>query len=77
MKKLLISVICWFVQHDYRTLRRITPEIKEVCCARCKRMWSMDTLSETLTPMDQELMDIHEFVLDPSNTDKFNKITRK
>lgn len=59
MKKL----ICRLLGHRYKYKRMITDAIHEMECTRCKEEFGVNTDKRTVLRMDDELREIHEYLL--------------
>lgn len=59
MKKLL----CFIFGHKYKLKRRITRDISELVCARCKEEFGLNKTVKTVLPLDDELKEIHQLYL--------------
>jgi len=44
--------------HRYYLKRKITSDIREICCRRCKREFVMHDETKTLIPLDEELSEL-------------------
>lgn len=53
--RLFNNLLCLFFGHRYRLKRRITNEIEEVLCIRCKRDFAIHHGEQVLLPLDEEL----------------------
>jgi uncharacterized protein YbaR (Trm112 family) len=56
-------IICYLFGHQYRISRRITSEITELFCYRCKNQFAIHTGVKTLLPLDMELFEMHNEIL--------------
>lgn len=55
----VLSAVCWVFGHKYKVTRRITKNIAELQCPRCKKEFGINTTTQALLPMDDELKSLH------------------
>ena len=54
------SIICLILGHKYKVTQRITKSISELQCKRCKMEFGMNTDTQSLLPLDNELRKLHK-----------------
>jgi hypothetical protein len=64
------QVLCYLFGHKYKISRRITPEITELFCGRCKDQFALHSGVKTLLPLDMELFEMHNEILKAKATEK-------
>ena len=53
------AVMCCFFGHKYRLKRHITPYLREIKCTRCKQKFGMNDQTQSVLPLDDELIEVH------------------
>ena len=53
------AVMCCFFGHKYRLKRHITPYLREIKCTRCKQEFGMNDQTQSVLPLDDELIELH------------------
>jgi len=53
------AVMCCFFGHKYRLKRHITPYLREIKCTRCKKEFGMNDQTQSVLPLDEELIELH------------------
>ncbi len=59
----LYFVICRVLGHRYEITRVITPQIRELRCKRCSKLFGMNDDVRALLPLDKELIDAHNVLI--------------
>jgi hypothetical protein len=57
------NFLCALFGHKYKTKKRITNQIAELKCTRCKSEFAINTRMRTLLPLDNELEQMHNEIL--------------
>lgn len=65
----LNKILCFILGHKYRLKKKITTNISEVTCLRCKKEFGINYYTKSLLEMDDELRELH------SEITKFNSQT--
>ena len=60
--KRLNDMICYLFRHDYYVTKKITSNIYELKCRRCKKGFAINTWVKSVLPLDDELRRIHDFL---------------
>lgn len=55
----VLAAVCWVFGHRYKVTRRLTKSIAELQCPRCKKDFGINTTTQALLPMDDELKSLH------------------
>ena len=58
------AFMCRLFGYDYSLLRKISATIREVKCGRCKQEFGMNDNVQALLPMDDELHECHNILLE-------------
>jgi len=53
-------LLCAAFGHKYKLKRRITKNISEMVCKRCKKEFGINCAVKSILPMDDELREMHE-----------------
>lgn len=53
-------LLCAAFGHKYKLKRRITANISELICPRCKKEFGINCSTQSLLEMDDELKEMHE-----------------
>jgi hypothetical protein len=64
-KKVAEGMVCFFFGHKYRLKRKITRTIRELKCSRCGKEFGMNDDTQSVLPMDFELTELHNEILNP------------
>ena len=56
------AVMCCFFGHKYRLKRHITPYLREIKCTRCKQEFGMNDQTQSVLPLDDELIELHRIL---------------
>lgn len=56
-------IICRLVGHKYKSTRRISRQVTELRCPRCGKEFAIHTGVQSLLPLDNDLIWIHNDVL--------------
>lgn len=55
-------VVCRLFGHKYRLKKHITPYLREIKCTRCKQEFGMNDHTQSVLPMDNELIEVHSML---------------
>ena len=58
------AFMCRLFGHDYKLLRKISATIREVKCGRCKQEFGMNDNVQALLPLNDELQECHNTLLE-------------
>lgn len=60
-------LLCAAFGHKYKLKRRITANISELVCLRCKKEFGINCATKSLLEMDCELKEMHEDLMSAVN----------
>ncbi len=63
MMKIIHKIKCLFRRHGYIETRKISPGIHELKCIHCGKEFAMNSYVKAVLPLDEELRNLHEFIL--------------
>jgi len=56
-------LLCYLFGHHYYTIRKITPNIRELGCKRCSKLFAIHFGLGAILPLDNEIKALNEKLL--------------